>query len=269
MKKKSTSTILCAIFCVLSLLAPKPGKAWGVTGHRVVGQIAQQHLSPKAKAGVAALIGRQSLALWSNWPDFIKSDTTHQWDSASPWHYVDLPGNMEKQAFVTQLKALEGKNLYSQINTMLRLLKNKKLPLTQRREALAFLVHFVGDLHQPLHVGRDEDQGGNKITVFWFEKKTNLHSLWDAALIDFQQYSYTEYAHELDIAPKAQEQAWQKTSREDWFYESHMLSDKIYALSPADAKLSFKYNYLFKQDLDNQLLKGGLRLAALLNKAFE
>jgi hypothetical protein len=244
-------------------------KAWGVTGHRVVGEIAQRHLTKKAAKAIKEIIGQESLALWSNWPDFIKSDTTHTWDKADVWHYVDLPGHMGRDAFVTGLKALPGNNLYTQIPAMLAQVKDKNIAVEARRNALAFLVHLIGDLHQPLHVGRDEDQGGNKILLFWFEAKTNLHSLWDTKLVDFQQYSFTEYATAINTKSLAQVNAWQQSSLEDWFYESHVLSDKVYDLSPADSKQGYKYNYLFKDDLDAQLLKGGVRLAKMLNEAFK
>ena len=148
-------------------------------------------------------------------------------------------------------------------------LKNRSLPIEKRRTALYFLIHLVGDLHQPLHVGRDEDAGGNRIIVYWFDKKSNIHSLWDSMLIEFQQYSYTEYAKLLNLASEEQAKVWQNTSLEDWFYESHVASDSIYAATPAESKLSYRYNYQFQKMLEQQLLKGGVRLAALLNRAFE
>ena len=243
--------------------------ALGVTGHRVVAEIAQRHLSAKAKKELIRLIGKESLAMWANWPDFIKSDTTHTWEHASQWHYVNMPGNLNKETFIEQLKGLQGENLYTQILAMQKQLKDRSLPLAQRQIALRFLVHLVGDLHQPLHVGREEDQGGNKITVYWFDKKTNLHSVWDQDLIDFQKYSYTEYATVLDIAGKDQVKIWQQTSLEDWFYESHVLANTVYQKSPAESKLGYGYNYIFQNDLDNLLLKGGVRLAELLNEALK
>lgn len=250
-----------------ALLVAQYAFSWGVTGHRIIGEIAQDHLTKKAKKELRKLIGKETLAWWSNWPDFIKSDST--WNHASPWHYVDLPGHMEKEKFIEELKKLPGKNLYSQIPTMLAELKNRSLPVEKRRVALYFLIHLIGDLHQPLHVGRDEDAGGNKIVVYWFDKKTNLHTLWDSMLIEFQQYSYTEYAKLLNIADENRVKAWQSGSLEDWFYESHVMSDSIYDATPNDSKLSYKYNYQFQKIVEEQLLKGGVRLATLLNQAFE
>jgi len=267
MYKLTAPIFLKAIFISAALVIFQNAAGWGVTGHRTSAEIAQQHLSKKAKKELRKLLGKETLALWSNWPDFIKSDST--WNHASPWHYVDLPGHMEKNKFIEDLKKLPGRNLYTQIPAMMAELKDKSVSPEKRRTALYFLIHLVGDLHQPLHVGRDEDAGGNKIVVYWFEKKTNLHSLWDSMLIEFQQYSYTEYARLLDIAEPEKVNAWQSGSLEDWFYESHVLSDSIYDASPSESKLGYKYNFQFQKMLDEQLLKGGIRLAALLNKAFE
>ena len=259
--------LLKGVFLMTALLLFQLLYGWGVTGHRTVAEIAESHLTGKAKKELKKLIGKETLAWWSNWPDFIKSDSN--WNHASPWHYVDLPGHMEKDRFIRELRELPGKNLFTQMQAMMAELKDKSLPLEKRRIALAFLVHLVGDLHQPLHVGRDEDDGGNKIVVYWFDKKTNLHSVWDTHLIDFQQYSYTEYARLLNIAGQAQVKSWQSGNLEDWFYESHQLSDIIYDGAAPESKLGYRYNFQFKKMLDEQLLKGGIRLAALLNKSLE
>jgi hypothetical protein len=257
------------LFVVIMTLVAQQSFAWGPTGHRIVAEIAQRHLTKKAKRGIAELFGMEPLAFWANWPDFIKSDTTHQYDATSKWHYVDLPGNIGRDVFVQDLKGLKGENLYTQIPAMIAQIKDKSLPLEKRQNALKFLIHFVGDLHQPLHVGRDEDQGGNKIQLTWFKKPTNLHSLWDSGLIDNTQYSYTEYATVLDVKTKDEQKAIQQSSLEDWFYESHVTADKIYAQSPDGADLSYKYVYIFQDVLNDQLLKGGLRLAEVLNDTFK
>ena len=172
-----------------------------------------------------------------------------------------------QHADVAALKALPGQNLYTQIQAMETQLKDKSLPIEKRQIALRFLVHFIGDLHQPLHVGREADQGGNKIKVTWFDKETNLHSVWDTYLVDFQQYSYSEYAKTLDNIDEGTAETWQTSSLEEWFWESYQLANKVYSLVPADGKLSYRYNWVFKEDLDRQLLKGGLRLAKVIKEA--
>ena len=267
MNKLPNRFFIKTFFVVATLFIAQYAFGWGVLGHRIIGEIAQQHLTKKTKKEINKLIGKETLAWWANWPDFIKSDST--WNHASPWHYVDLPGHLAKDRFIDELKKLPGKNLYTQIQAMMADLKNKSLAVEKRHEALYFLVHLVGDLHQPLHVGRDEDAGGNKIIVYWFDKKTNLHTLWDSMLIEFQQYSYSEYSKLLDIAGEYQVKTWQSSSLEDWFYESHVISDSIYDATPNESKLSYKYNYRFQKVMEDPLLKGGVRLAALLNEAFE
>ncbi len=128
---------------------------------------------------------------------------------------------------------------------------------------------MIGDMHMPLHVGRDEDMGGNKIQVSWFDRPTNLHRVWDEHLIDFQQYSYTEYANNLHrVTSAARAQEIRKGSIADWMWESHVLSDKIYDRTNPGDKLSYRYNFLFVDDLNGQLLKGGVRLAKVLNEIF-
>jgi hypothetical protein len=95
-----------------------------------------------------------------------------------------------------------GPSLYTQVNTLSSQIKDEKTSAKDRKIALIFLIHIMGDLAQPLHVGRAEDLGGNKINVTYFGDKTNLHSVWDGKLVDSQKYSYTEYSKLLDIKSK-------------------------------------------------------------------
>ena len=132
-----------------------------------------------------------------------------------------------------------------------------------------FLIHLVGDLHQPLHVGRAEDLGGNRIQILWFDRPTNLHSFWDNAFVDFQQYSYSEYACLLNIAPKEKVTEWSSGSLESWVYESHLLANKIYNSVKPGEKIGYRYNYDYLATLNEQLLKGGIRLGAVLNEVFQ
>lgn len=243
--------------------------AWGTIGHRVVAEIGQRHLSKKAKKELRGLIGSESLAYWSNWPDFIKSDTTDTWRHASPWHYVNIEGELSKADFTSKLSQAQGPSLYTQIPAMMEQIRNKSLAPEQRRVALYWLIHLVGDLHQPLHVGRAEDLGGNRIKVTWFGDTVNIHNLWDEKLVEFQDYSYTEFASEINLATREQVQAWQATGLMDWTYETYQMANKVYARTPAGSKLSYGYNYIFKNDLETQLLKGGVRLAGILNELFK
>lgn len=244
--------------------------AWGPIGHRVIAEIASMHLTPRAQQAIRGIIGQETLAMIANWPDFIKSDTTGIYNHTSSWHYLDFPGHCTRAEYDRLLAAAKGENLYSQTMAMIKELKDPSTPQTRKRFALSFLVHMVGDMHMPLHVGRDEDMGGNKIQVNWFERPTNLHRVWDEHLVDFQQYSYTEYAGLLNrVVTKEKKKTFQSGSVQDWMWESHVLSDKIYDRTKPGEKLSYRYNYIFVDDLNGQLTKGGFRLAKVLNELFK
>jgi hypothetical protein len=251
-------------------LIPMPLFAWGVTGHRIVAEIAYRHLTPKAQKAVAAILGRESMAMVSTWPDFIKSDTTHTYDHRYSWHFVDFPAHSDKAAMAATLQTLTNKeNLYDETNALIAELKSGKGTKQEKWLAMSYLIHMIGDMHQPLHVGRDEDQGGNKIPVMWFNQQSNLHRVWDEQLIDFQQLSYTEYTAALDTADAGQIRVMQHGDIKDWLYESNQIAERIYEKTAANEKLSYKYNYIFVKELNSQLLKGGLRLAAILNEIYK
>ncbi len=240
--------------------------AWGLTGHRIIAEIAENHLSKKAKKELKKIMGKEKLAYWANWGDFVKSDTTGVWKEASTWHYVNIAPQSDFIAFEKNLKAQAGPTLYTQIKTLSSQIKDKKTSEKDRKIALVFLIHLMGDMAQPMHTGRAEDLGGNKIDLTYFGGKTNLHSLWDGKLIDSQKYSYSEYAKLLDIKTKEEINQIQSGSLENWLYDSHQIANKIYSQTPADSRLSYDYEYKFKDTMERQLLYGGLRLAKLLNE---
>lgn len=166
-----------------------------------------------------------------------------------------------------EMKESSEENLYKRIQILIQDLKNRKnFTEKQTQENLYFLIHLIGDMHQPLHIGRKEDMGGNKIQVKWFNGSTNLHSLWDSKLIDFQKYSYTEYARLLDVHPKKDLKHWTEGNLEEWLYDSYQKANHIYNSVEPNEKLSYRYNYDYIQLLEEQLLKGGLRMAKVLNE---
>ncbi|MGV4413422.1 S1/P1 nuclease [Chryseobacterium sp. T1] len=242
--------------------------AWGLTGHRVIAEIAENHLSGKAKRQIKKIMGEERLAYWANWPDFIKSDTTGAWKEASSWHYVNIDPQTDLKAFEANLKAQAGPSLYTQVSVLSSQIKDEKTSEKDRKIALIFLIHLMGDLAQPMHTGRAGDLGGNKINVTYFGEKTNLHSVWDGKLIDSQKYSYTEYAKLLDIKTKDEVKVIQAGTLEDWLYDSHKIANKIYAETPEGSKLAYDYQYKFNDTMERQLLYGGLRLAKLINDLF-
>ena len=253
---------------LLSILVSGYIFAWGVTGHRVIAEIAENHLSRKSKREIKKLLGKEKMVYWANWADAIKSDSTDTWKGTSQWHYINVEPQPDFKAFEEKVKEQTHPNVYNQILVLSKTLKNKNLPKEERKTALKFLIHLMGDMAQPLHTGRAEDLGGNKIEITYFGSKTNLHSLWDSKLIDSQKYSYTEYAEILDTKSEEEIKRIQSGTLMDWLYDSHKAANKIYAATPHGERVSYAYQYKFNDVLEGQLLNGGLRLAKLLNDIF-
>ncbi len=155
-------------------LLPSPALAWGKTGHRVVAAIAQTQLSGLAWAHIREILGPgENLVDAANWPDEMRSDPAKYWQKTTPpWHYVTLNGIIYDQA-PPEGDALEALDHFRKV------LQDPSASLADKQTALRFVVHIVGDLHQPLHVGKCCDRGGNEVKVTYFGKPTNLHSVWD------------------------------------------------------------------------------------------
>lgn len=241
--------------------------AWGVLGHRIVGEIADSYLTAKARAEIQKILGTESIAISANWADFIKSDSTYNYLSA--WHYINLDKGMSRGQVLAYLKSDTATDVYTKINFLVKELKNKSLLLEQKQMYLRLLIHLVGDVHQPMHASHKEDLGGNRIRVNWFNASSNLHAIWDEVLINFQQLSYTEYTAAINHTTLKQRQAWQKQSIGEWVAESYAIAEQLYPeISEKDQRLGYDYNFHHIQTVNEQLLKGGVRLAGLLNSIF-
>ncbi|WP_276089400.1 S1/P1 nuclease [Pedobacter sp. JY14-1] len=250
----------------LLIYFPVEASAWGMLGHRIVGQIAENHLTARAKKAVRAILGTESLALASNWGDFIKSDPDY--DYLYNWHFVNLPEGLDQQGVYRFLDEEQSPNVYNKTREMVSVLKDTKSRPEQKKLAIRMLIHMVGDLNQPMHTARKEDLGGNKVYVTWFGEKSNLHRVWDESLIDYQQLSYTEYAAAIDHVTALQMKEWSAMSLKDYVYGSYQACNKIYAATRPDDKLSYKYNFDFVDLLNSQLVKGGICLAGILNNIY-
>ena len=261
MNTRILKKIFIAVFFIFGIAE---ASAWGVTGHRVVAEIAENHLTNRAKRKLKKLIGKQKLAYWANWPDNVRNSP--EWKNTSTWHYVNIPPQESKEKFIEQLKNNNKPNIYTVIQNVKGVIVDKNTPDADREIYLRFLVHFLGDMMQPMHTGREEDLGGNLIKIQFFKKDTNLHSLWDSGLIDNTKYSYTEYAKVLDVKSKEEIKQIQSGSLEDWLYESHQAANQLYASVKPGENYSYDYQEQYKDLLERQLLHAGLRLAKILNE---
>src|SRR5699024_10900753 len=170
------SILLIALFSGILTFAKAP--QWDKTGHRSTAAIATTYMSKKAKKEVSKLLDGASPALVATFGDDIKSNP--KYDKYKPWHYLDIP----KGKTYEEIKGDLGPNIISAIQKCENGLRDKNTPRKKKQFYLKMLIHLIGDLHQPLHIGHPKDLGGNKIAVYWFGKSSNLHKVWDSEMIN-------------------------------------------------------------------------------------
>jgi len=236
---------------------------WGKTGHRATGEIAENYLNKKAKKAIDKILNGQGLAFVANYADDIKSDP--EFRKYGPWHYVNLAPDEEKYNAET---ANPKGDLYQAILKCKEVLKDKSASKEEKQFYLKMLVHFVGDLHQPFHVGRGADKGGNDIQVRWYNQGSNIHRVWDSQMIDSYQMSYTELAENSRKLSRAQIKAIEEGEVIDWVYESREMADELYDSVEVGEKLGYEYMYEHLPTVLKQLQKGGIRLAKILNEIY-
>ena len=250
------------IFAILAV--PVVSLGWGAEGHRIIGDIAAHHLAPEAKTAIEGLLGDKTLADISTWADEIKSDST--WDWAKPLHYANVrPG---EPTFDMERDCPEVGCVVKAIGDYSKALPDTEQPAGERLTALKFVVHFVGDIHQPLHVSHARDRGGNDIKVEFFDNRTNLHTVWDSLLIRRTGKAWAEYATELRqrITPEMRSRWSKVTEPTAWANESYTLAvDHAYVV-PSSGELGQKYFDCSIPIVERRLQAAGVRLAELLNR---
>ena len=235
---------------------------WGPTGHRATGKIAEKHLTKRAKKKIEKLLQGESLAFVSTYADEIKSD--RKYSKYYTWHYINMPF---ESTYDTCEKNPEG-DLVTGINHCVKVLKDENSSIEDKRFFLKMLVHLVGDLHQPMHIGKKEDKGGNDFQVQWHKRGTNLHKVWDEDMINKWDMSYIELANNAKHLSEAQIEVIKKGSVVDWVTETHQLTKKVYASAEVGENLRYRYSYDYFPIVREQLQKGGIRLAKILNEIF-
>ncbi len=257
---KSTKQLLTAFLLIFSLSI----SAYDAVGHRIVADIAYDNLTDKAKAQIDKVLGKRGLVYQATWADEIRSDSKYAY--SYQWHYQDLDDNMTSDAIKKLLDnpTAEGEHLFFALDQLQNRLKKDK----NDAEALKFLTHFMADLHQPMHLGRKDDKGGNKVEFNWFGRKTNLHSVWDGALIENQKMSYSEYSHYLQDKFDARKSEFKKSSILQSIESNYSVRNMIYAYDTSDTN-NYHYIYRFTESLDEMLYRGGIQLANVLNSIYK
>lgn len=254
---------------LLALAAASPAWAWAPEGHQIVAGIAARQLTQKARAQVGSLLGgdaRAMMVLDASWADEIRQ----QHPETVTWHYVNI--QLGTGRYQPARDCPGGTCVVAQIDRQAAILRNPRASKTARREALLYLIHFVGDLHQPLHAADRHDRGGNDMLVRLKGKPLNLHQVWDRDVVAVMGDDSERIAADIEAhLTRAQKANLESGATADWANESLAIAAReIYAPLPQGRRITLPPDYPRRErNLTRlQLTRAGLRLGAMLNRIF-
>jgi hypothetical protein len=262
--------LACALAASFWLAFQSPARAWSTEGHEIVAELAERYLAPHTRAAVAALLQPgEHLRDIANWADTYRT----QCANTGPWHYVNVP--LAADSFDAARDCEEPRScVVVATDRALAILADPSSPAADRSAALRFVVHFIGDLHQPLHSGDRGDRGGTELHVQFAGHETTLHGVWDYHLIASKRQSVPDYLARLAASlDPADAERWKRGTLVDWVIESQRAARRAYANLPRPKRtrllaLGPRYAAAVLPLVDRQLLRAGVRLAAVLDTAF-
>ena len=259
--------------------------AWGETGHEAVALIAEQNMTPQALQQVQAILGDMTMLQASIWPDIVKH--TSGWQHTAAYHFADTESGQSYFDDFNRPNFIQNGDVIRALVKAEDILRDSSTTTTQKKYALAFMIHFVGDLHQPLHEGHPEDLGGNKIRATFFGKRTNLHAIWDYGMIDqvvqaasvnvdktfgFERFlsffqsptlqDVQNFVGQMRTPSPVEIAAWQDSYILDWSKDSTADRASIYSTWNGDSEA---YQNQWASYVNEKILRGGYRLAGWLD----
>ncbi|MDE5628116.1 MAG: S1/P1 nuclease [Muribaculaceae bacterium] len=238
--------------------------AWSQKGHDAVAYIAEKHLSKAAADSVAAILDGKSPVYWANWLD--NASYTPDYAYTKTWHYK----NIDPEYTYDNAPLNPAGDVVTATNEQIEILSSHKATKEQKALALKILIHVLGDMHQPMHLGRYSDRGGNKVQVRFFDRGTNLHSIWDSSLMNSgHAWTYTEWQQQLDRLSPEQEAEITKGTPDDWARQTYEIAKRVYDYFPAGTKVGYSQIAMWTPVIEQQILSGGLRLAHVLNSIYK
>lgn len=257
MKRFTLATLSICLFASAAF-------GWGQKGHDTVTAIAERHLTPVTKAAIDSILDNKSIVYWANWLD--NASHTPQYAYSKTWHYK----NVDEGVRYEEAPANPAGDAVTAIKAQIETLSNPKTSKDDAALSLKMLIHIVGDMHQPLHMGHATDLGANRIKVKYFGRENNLHSVWDSKLVESaHNWSYTEWADQIDRVSPAEATAIAAGSIDDWARETLPIAANIYQAFPAGTSVSYNEVFEWTPTIEQQLLRGGLRLARILNAIYD
>ena len=249
---------------LIAIIIPAMGLAWGPKGHDTVACIAENHLSKKALQRVTEILDGHSLVYVANWMD--NASHTDEYAYTKTWHYVNV--DPEEGTYANSKLEIAG-DVVTAVNTIIDNLKSGELTPEEERVQLMMLVHLVGDMHCPMHAGHKSDRGGNGTRVRYFGRDMKLHAVWDSEIVESaHRWSYSEWQEQIDRVSAIEQQSIAAGTPNDWIEESVIIANDIYTTSTTGSNLSYDYVSYYAPVVEQQLLKGGIRLAAILEDIY-
>ena len=237
--------------------------AWSQKGHDTVAYIAECHLTPQAADSVYSILDGKSPVYWANWLD--NASHTPDYAYTKTWHYKNIDADQKYD----DVPAFATGDVVTATREQIAILTSPKSTKAQKALALKILIHIVGDMHQPMHMGRATDRGGNKHQLQYFGRGTNLHSIWDSSLVNSaHDWTYTEWQRQIDRLNEAQAKAEAAGNIDDWARQTHAITERVYTYFPIGSKVSYNAVSAWTPVIEQQLLRGGLRLARILNAIY-
>ena len=238
--------------------------AWGQKGHDVIAYIAEQHLTDATRQKVDSILDGMSMVYWANWLD--NASHTHDYKYTSSWHYK----NIDVEYSYDNAPVIPEGNIITALSLVVDSLSSDTISKATALFNMKLIVHLIGDMHQPMHFGRLSDIGGNRTSVIFFRHDKNLHGIWDTEMVEqAHNWSYTEWQQQLDRLSEQRQNEIIQGTYDDWGREVHDICCEIYETTPYDESLEYDYVAKWTPVIETLLVKGGLRLAHVLNTIYD
>ncbi|MDE6383003.1 MAG: S1/P1 nuclease [Paramuribaculum sp.] len=251
-------------FSLITLAVALSSWAWSQKGHDVTAYIAEKHLTPATAAAVDSILDGMSMVYWANWLD--NASHTPEYAYTKTWHYK----NVNEGVRYEEMGVNPAGDVVTGIKSRMEVLMNPKSTAEERNLAMKILVHLVGDMHQPMHMGHATDLGGNRTKVKFFGRDTNLHSVWDSNIVESgHKWGYSDWQEQIDRVSPAEEESLIDGTVDDWAKETVYIAASVYNNTPAGTNLMYNEVAQWTPVVEKQLLRGGLRLAHVLNMIFD
>ncbi|WP_194833241.1 S1/P1 nuclease [Nocardia sp. XZ_19_369] len=259
----------CALAAIL-LSVPPAANAWGAQGHNTTGAIADLRLTAAARDEVARLLAGEpdpTLAGVANWADEVRANDPELGKISAPWHYVNIGEN--GCVYDPAVNGNNGQNVIEALRRQTATLADRSRPAADRGQALKFVVHFVGDIHQPMHAGYARDRGGNEVRVEYLGRSTNLHSVWDSRMLDTRHASNAEELQRLLALPAPDLPPTQPDTDPIRWAEDSCRVLETPGVYPASSTIGDEYTRQFLPIAETRLRRAGELLGRLVNAVLD